>query len=214
MIDIYVVRDYSQKFIDVLVRKNDPPFINGFCKTGHPSQALADLSVIKWKKGKTKGLSYVGVCPETGSGVMESFIYGVLLLGERMTLITPTGTFSGKNLDFDETVKKLSSQYGGSLTLTKNISQTIATADVLYVDEWWENTSDFLNKSMGQYQVNQEFLKDSKPSLSIMHCLPAHLGREITEEVVRSPRSIIFDEAEFRVYSAMSLLCYLNDEQD
>jgi len=100
MIDCYVIRDYSQKFLDVLKRKNCPPFINGFSQTGHPSQALADMSVIKWKKGKLKGLNYAGVCPSTGSGVMESFIYSVLLLGENIKIITPTGKFLGKNPDF------------------------------------------------------------------------------------------------------------------
>lgn len=211
MLDAYVVRDYSRHFLEVLKRKNDPPIINGFCETGHPSQALADLSVIKWKKGTTKGLNYVGIGPETGSGVIESFVYGVLLLGEHITLITPTGTFHGKNPDFNEVVEKLSAEHGGSLTLTDKIAETVATADILYVDEWWENTPNFLDKSMGRYKVDAEFLKGSKPTLSIMHCLPAHHGREITEEVILSPRSIIFDQAEFRVYSAMSLLYYLND---
>src|SRR3989338_1024259 len=69
MVDAYVLRDYSRQMFNVFIKKTSPPFINGFCATGHPSQALADLSVIKWKKGTNKNLIYAGVCPEAGSGV-------------------------------------------------------------------------------------------------------------------------------------------------
>lgn len=210
MVDAYVVRDYSQNMLEVLKRKQYPPIINGFCQTGHPSQSLADLSVITWKKGAWK-LNYVGVCPPEGSGVMESFVYAVLLLGQNITLITPTGEIVGKNLGFHKTVKMLS-KYGGKLCTTKYIHSTMKTADVLYVDEWWENKKDFLKRQIGTYQVNKAFLKNAKKDLAILHCLPAHPDREIAADVMRSSPSIIFDQAEFRVYSAMSLLSYLFEE--
>lgn len=209
MIDAYVLRDYSRQLFNVFIRKSYPPFINGFCGVGHPSQALADLSVIKWEKGTNKGLNYVGVCPANGSGVMESFVYGVLLLGENITLITETGQFKGKNADFHKQVKRLSKRYGGKLSLTKNPRDVMAQADVLYVDEWWENKRNYLERKIGKYRVDGTFLKNSKEGLSILHCLPAHPGREITSEVIYSDRSLIFDEAEFRIYSAMALLSYL-----
>ncbi|MBI5002515.1 hypothetical protein HZC31_03960 [Candidatus Woesearchaeota archaeon] len=204
MVDAYVVRDYSQNMLEVLKRKQYPPIINGFCQTGHPSQALADLSVILWKKGTWK-LHFVAVCPSEGSGVIESFVYAVLLLGQHITLITPSGEFVGKNLGFHKTVKMLS-KYGGKLTLTKDIHTTMKTAAVLYVDEWWENKKDFLKRQIGKYQVDKSFLKNAKKNLVILHCLPAHHDREIAKNVIYSPQSIIFDQAEFRVYSAMALL--------
>ena len=209
MIDAYVVRDYSQQLFEVFKKKSSPPFINGFCGVGHPSQALADLSVLKWKKGSTKKLTYVGVCPSMGSGVMESFVYGVLLLGESVTLITETGTFRGRNQDFHEQVSLLTERHGGHLILTKKPESILAKADVLYVDEWWENKPNFLKRKVGKYKVDKKFLKDSKKDLVILHCLPAHPGREIESEVMRSDQSLIFDQAEFRVYSAMALLSYL-----
>lgn len=209
MVDAYVLRDYSRKMFEVFKRKSQPPSINGFCQVGHPSQALADLSVIVWKKGTWKDLVYVGVCPATGSGVMESFVYGVLLLGQHITLVTQTGKFHGKNEDFHESVEFLCATYGGSFSVVKNSDDIVGKADVLYVDEWWENSPDFLNKRIGVYRVDKKFLKNSKSTLSIMHCLPAHPGREISEDVMRSDQSIIFEEAEFRIYSAMSLLSYL-----
>ena len=212
MVDCYVLRDYTRALYDVFLRKTDPPFINGFCYRGHPSQALADLAVITKTKGTWKNLVYAAVGPATGSGVIESFIYGVLLLGQKITIITPTGTFSGKNPDFNDQVKTLEKKYGGSFSVTKKIHETIENADVLYVDEWWENNKNFLAKKMGKYQVNEKFLADSKPSLSILHCLPAHPGREITADTMRSSQSIIFNQAEFRVYSAMALLSFLADE--
>ncbi len=209
MVDCYVLRDYSRKLYDVFIRKEYPPFINGLCEVGHPSQALADLGVLQWKKKKVEGLNYAGVCPVTGSGVIESYVYGVLLLGENVTLITPTGEFAGKNKDFDEQVKRLSKEHGGTLSVTKDIASTVAAADVLYVDEWWENDPDFLKKKMGEYKVDSTFLQGSKKDLSVLHCLPAHHGREIESDVIYGDQSLIFDQAEFRVYSAMSLLLYL-----
>ena len=185
--------------------------INGFCSVGHPSQALADVSVINWKRGTNKNLNYAGVCSEKGGGTIESFIYAVLLLGESITIITPTGKFKGKNKDFHIQVKKLSMQYGGELRITKEIHDIMKKADILYVDEWWENSKNFIKNKMGKYKVDTTFLQGRKKNWMILHYLPAHQGREITTEVMRGPNSIIFDEAEFRVYSAMSLLCYLQN---
>lgn len=143
MVDVYVIRDYSQRLFEIIKRKSYPPFINGFCMVGHPSQALADLTAITWKKGTSQGLNYAGVCPSTGSGVMESFVYGALLLGQHITLITENGKFKGKNFDFHAQVKLLVNTYGGSFTVTSHIQPVIASADVLYVDEWWENTPSY-----------------------------------------------------------------------
>ena len=213
MVDCYVVRDYSRQILKVLKRKDFPPFINGFCNTGHPSQALADLSVIQWKKGAIAPLECVGVCPTKGSGVMESFVFAILMLGGKITLITPNGTLKGKNKDFHKTVADLTSRYHGTFKTTKVIDTTVAKADVLYVDEWWENKKNFLNKKMGVYKVDEKFLKNKKNDLLIMHCLPAHPGREISRSVMNSQNSIIFDQAEFRVYSAMSLLAYMAEDQ-
>jgi ornithine carbamoyltransferase len=140
---------------------------------------------------------------------MESFIYGVLLLGESITLITPTGKFVGKNRDFNQLIKRFTKAYGGSFTVTKNAQHIVPRTDVLYVDEWWENSPRYLKRKIGKYMVDRNFLKNSKPTLSIMHCMPAHAGREISIEVLRSKRSIIYDQAEFRTYSAMALLSYL-----
>lgn len=209
MVDAYVLRDYSQEMFTVFKRKQYPPFVNGFCQVGHPSQALADLAVITWKKGSYKKLNYVGVCPAAGSGVIESFVYGLLLLGQSITLITETGKFIGKNKDFYNHVKHLSVAHGGRFTTTKNIHATVAKADILYVDEWWENTPQYLDRKIGIYQVNKQFIKGTKPHLLIMHAMPAHPGREISLDVMRSTQSIIYDEAEFRVYAAMALLSYL-----
>ncbi len=209
MVDAYVLRDYSQEMFTIFKRKKYPPFINGFCQVGHPSQALADLAVLTWKKGSYHKLNYTGVCPAAGSGVMESFVYGVLLLGQSITLITETGKFKGKNKDFHSQVKRLCIAHGGTFSTTKAIKDAVAKADVLYVDEWWENTAQYLERDIGRYKVDQKFLANAKKDLVIMHCMPAHPGREISHEVMRSDRSIIYDEAEFRVYSAMALLSYL-----
>lgn len=205
-VDLYIVRDYSQKMLTVLRRKNDPPLFNGFSGVGHPSQALADLAVITHKIGDPSRLRVYAVCPATGSGVIESFAYAILMLGGSITLITPTGTFKGKNEDFQSRASALP----GSLMVTKNVS-TVKEADVLYVDEWWKNTPDFLEtaKPPKKYRVDDTFLAGTKKDLIILHCLPAHHDREITKKVITSERSIVFDEAEFRLYSAMAWLEFM-----
>jgi len=199
-IDVYVIRNYSQDFIKVLIKKENPPFINGFSIIGHPSQALADISVIKLNKKELKNIYCI--CPSTGSGVIESFVYGVLLLGKDITIITPSGKFNPKNKDFYENIEKLK----GKLTITNNID--ISKADILYVDEWWTNEKDFIKK-IPKIQVNQEFLKEAKKDLIILHCLPAHHDREIAKNIFYSQNSIVFEEAEFRIYSAMALLEFI-----
>jgi len=205
-VDAYVIRDYSQNLITVLKRKTFPPIVNGFSVTGHPSQAIADVTVIIEQKGDLTKLNICGVCPATGSGVIESFVYAVLLLGGNITLITPTGRFKGKNSDFLTTVEGLQ----GTLTITDNPKKVIPSADVLYVDEWWYPGSEFLTKKPSKkYQVDSTFLKHSKENLIVLHCLPAHHEREISEEVIRSDKSIVFEEAQFRIYSAMALLEYV-----
>ncbi|PIR04210.1 MAG: hypothetical protein COV59_03435 [Candidatus Magasanikbacteria bacterium CG11_big_fil_rev_8_21_14_0_20_39_34] len=206
-VDVYVVRDYSQNILNVLKRKTSPPIINGFSITGHPSQALADLSTILYKKKTLETLQICTVCPSNGSGVMESFIYGVLMLGGNITMITPTGKFLGKNKNFFDVIKNLS----GQLHITNKVDPTISTMDVLYVDEWWFHSPKFLQKKPPQkYRVDSTFLKNAKEDIMILHCLPAHHDREISHEVFNSPNSAVFEEAEFRVYSAMALLEYLS----
>lgn len=205
-VDLYIVRDYSQEVMRVLMRKNDPPVFNGFSGVGHPSQALADIAVITKQKGDIRTLNICAVCPATGSGVIESFAYAVLLLGGDITFITPTGKFTGKNSCFYKHVDS----FPGRLTVEKGIA-AVQNADVLYVDEWWENTPNFLEtaKPPVKYRVDEKFLKGTKDDLIIMHCLPAHHEREISSDVISSSRSIVFDEAEFRLYSAMAWLEFM-----
>lgn len=205
-VDAYVVRDYSQNILNVLKRKNNPPIINGFSLIGHPSQALADVSVLISKSKDIKKTNICCVLSSNGSGIIESFCYAVLLLGGNITFITPNGKLIPKNKDFFDNIKKMR----GKLTITKEGQSTIKKADVLYVDEWWQNKPNFLDiKPPKEYRVNQEFLKGHKENLMILHCLPAHHNREISKDVFYSKNSIVFDEAEFRVYSAMALLEFL-----
>lgn len=205
-VDAYVVRDYSQNILNVLKRKNNPPVINGFSLTGHPSQALADISVLVSKGVNIKKANICAVLPSNGSGIIESFCYAVLMLQENITLITPNGKFEPKNKDFFANIKNMK----GKLKITKEVHNTMKDCDVLYVDEFWTNKKNFIKDKIPKgYQVNSEFLKGHKKNLMIMHCLPAHHNREISEEVINSKNSIVFDEAEFRVYSAMALLEFL-----
>ncbi|MBI4895622.1 MAG: hypothetical protein HY831_03970 [Candidatus Aenigmarchaeota archaeon] len=206
-LDIYIVRDYSRKLLTVLMRKNYPPFINGFSGTGHPSQALADVATIEMHRGNIKKLNIYAICPPNGSGVIESFVYAILLLGGDITLITPKGKITPKNNDFFKTIEKLE----GHLNIVKHSNKLIKNADVLYVDEWWENDPKFLDKKPHKkYVVDKEFLKNSKKDMIILHCLPAHHEREISKEVFYSKNSVVFDEVEFRIYSAMALLEFLS----
>ncbi|OGF33392.1 hypothetical protein A2533_04705 [Candidatus Falkowbacteria bacterium RIFOXYD2_FULL_35_9] len=208
-VDAFVIRDYTGKLLEMSLKHTNLPIIDGFCGLNHPTQTIADLAIIQKEFKKIKNLKICCVCPPFGSGVMESFAYGGIIMGADIYFLTPESKYSSKNKSFNKKIKALGKKWGGKLTITTDIKVALSDAKILYVDEWWKNTKNFLDIKLGKLKVDNAFLQNALPNIKIMHYLPAHHDREITKEILHSKKSIAFEQAEFRLYSAMASLEYI-----
>lgn len=208
-VDALVIRDYTGKILKTALKHSQLPIIDGFCGINHPTQTIADLGIIKKEAKKIKGVKICCVCPPFGSGVMESFAYGAVIMGAELFFLTPNGKYIPKNKQFLTIISKLQKKWGGQFEITGNKKDCLNNARFLYVDEWWKNTKNFLDIKLGKLQVNNSFLQEAPKNIKIMHYLPAHHNREISKEVLHSTNSIVFKQAEFRLYSAIASLKYI-----
>jgi ornithine carbamoyltransferase len=186
------------------------PVINGCDEKYHPSQALADLITIKEKHGKLKGskLVYIGV----HNNVANSLIEGCTKTGVKITTITPIINEASKDKELLSEAKKT-----GIWQSTLDVKKAVADADFVYTDTWID--MEFFTdtkfaaerekriKLMMPYQINNQLLKGG--NAYIMHDMPIHRGYEITAEAIESPKSVIYDQAENRLYSAKAIFLKL-----
>ncbi|MCX6720539.1 MAG: hypothetical protein NTW11_01930 [Candidatus Staskawiczbacteria bacterium] len=207
--DALVIRDYSQKYFNTLLKISKHPIIDGFCCKDHPTQTITDLATIKYVLGDLKNVKVCFVGPSDGSAIMESFAYGAVIMGMETVFLLPYDEYLPKNSDFFKTISNLQKIYHGKFSFTSDKVSALKNSDILYVDEWWENSPNFLEKNVGNLQINDSFLKSVSKNIKIMHCLPAHHGREITKKVLFSRQSVVFKQAEFRLYSAIASLLYI-----
>lgn len=197
-----VIRTYSHSTIERFAKESSIPVINGLTDLHHPCQALADLMTILEKKGRLKGikLAYVG----DGNNVANSLIEASSLTGIEMSLACPEG------YEPDEVIYKKAISIGGDIKLFHIPDDAVKDADVIYTDVWvsmgQENEAKKREESFKGYQVNRRLLSLAKPDAIVMHCLPAHRGKEITDDVIDSPQSVVFDQAENRLHTQKALL--------
>ena len=209
-VDGIMARVFAHAHVLEMAEHSRVPIINGLSDYNHPCQALTDLFTILEKKGRLTGVrvAYVG----DGNNVATSLVLGGSKLGMEMALATPPG------FEITEAVENLATAFaqesGGSIHLTYDAQEAVAGADVLYTDAW---------TSMGQeeetkrrlsvfppYQVNERLVSTAgNDELIVMHCLPAHRGQEITDEVADGPHSVLFDQAENRMHAQKALLVSL-----
>jgi ornithine carbamoyltransferase len=186
------------------------PVINGCDEKYHPSQAIGDLITIKEKKGKLKGvkLVYVGI----HNNVCNSLLEGCTKTGVKLTTVTPMFNEPSRDDELLEEARKT-----GLWETTLDLKAAVKDADFVYTDTWVDmeffSDSKFASekekrvKTMMPYQVNQELLKNS--SAYVMHDMPIHRGYEITAGIIGSPRSVIYEQGENRLYSAKTILLKL-----
>ena len=207
-VDAIVVRVFAHGDAEEFARYAGVPVINGLSNLHHPCQALADLLTIQEHFRTLKGITvaYVG----DGNNVLHSLAQG---LGQFHDVIlrvaTPTGYEPDKHI-WGEEVRRC----GGRLDLfCDDPKPAVRGADVIYTDVWTsmgqEREQEIRRKAFQVFQVNQALLALAKPNCVVMHCLPAHRGEEITEEVMESPRSLIFEQAENRLHVQKALLLML-----
>jgi len=175
----------------------------------HPSQALADILTIRELKGNVKKLkvAYIG----DGNNVCNSLIYAFSILGGNLHLAIPKGYQPYKSL-LDE-VKSYHRVSGAKIKITDSASEVAEDADVLYTDVWTsmgeEKEKGKRKKDFKNFRIDDKILSKAKADAIVMHCLPAHRGEEITSSVIDGKNSVVFQQAENRLYTAKAILAYI-----
>lgn len=208
-LDALVVRTFSHQQLEELAASSAIPVINGLTDLLHPCQALGDLYSIKEKKGVLKGvkLAFIG----DGNNVAHSLLFGCAKLGVNLTVATPK-KYKPKEEIFLETLE-IARICGTQLTLSDSPQIAAEGADVIYTDVWasmgQEKELKQRKKAFQGFQVNQKLISLAKLDCLVMHCLPAHRGEEITDEVIDGPNSVVFDQAENRMHVQKAILLLL-----
>lgn len=205
-IDALVIRTFAHAEVEELARHATIPVINGLTDSFHPCQVLSDLLTIKEKRGHLDGLhvAWVG----DGNNVAHSWINAAARLGFKLSLACPPGYAPDKAI-----VERARSEGKGEVVLTEDPRQAVASADVLYTDVWasmgQEDEATQRREIFRPYQINKALLAAAPAHALVLHCLPAHRGDEITDEVMDGPQSVVFDQAENRLHLQMALLEWL-----
>jgi ornithine carbamoyltransferase len=208
-VDGIMARVFAHQTILDLVKYSRVPVINGLSDFSHPCQGLGDLFTVYEKKGRLSGLTlaYVG----DGNNVAHSLIYGCAKMGINIVLACPkgyepdAGVLSRAGAD---------AKRGGSrIRVTEDPREAVQGADVIYTDVWASMGKEKEHaervKMFQPYQVNSELVKLAKEDYLFMHCLPAHRGEEVTNEVADSANSVIFDQAENRMHVQKAIMALL-----
>lgn len=208
-VDAVMARLFKHDIIVELARHSSVPVINGLTDLHHPCQTLGDLLTIREHKGKLRGLKLAWV--GDGNNVCNSLLLGCTLVGMNISAVCPHGYEPDANVMTQ--AKKNAEKSGAKLELLTNPKKAVAGADVIYTDVWvsmgQEKEAKRRMRAFEGYQVNAQLLKLAKPNVIVMHCLPAHRGQEITDEVIDGPRSVVLDQAENRMHAQKALLVSL-----
>jgi ornithine carbamoyltransferase len=208
--DLMMARVYAHATVVELARHASIPVINGLSDEEHPCQSLADLFTVLECKGRVEGtrIAYVG---DGNNNVTHSLMLGAVQLGAEIVVASPAAL---QPLDrFVDLAKDTARRFGGSVATVNDPREAVNGADVLYTDVWVSmgreaEGADRL-RLLAPYQVNQDLLAHAKPDCIFMHCLPAHVGDEVTADVAYGPQSVIFDQAENRLHAQKALMVYL-----
>ena len=209
-IDALVVRTYAQEEVEELARYASIPVINGLTDVYHPCQVLSDLVTVQEKRGTLDDLQVAWI--GDGNNVAHSWINAAAQLGFSLTVSCPPGYWP------DASVLERARREGkGTISLVGDAKEAVAFADVINTDVWasmgQEKEAEARRKVFYPYQVNGDLLRAAPSHALVLHCLPAHRGEEITSEVMESPQSVVFDQAENRLYLQMALLDWMLSEQ-
>jgi ornithine carbamoyltransferase len=208
-VDGIMARVFSHRTILDLVSYSRVPVINGLSDFSHPCQGLADLFTIYEKKGGFSGLklAYVG----DGNNVAHSLIFGCSKVGMDITLACPKGY--EPNPEVVLKAKEEAKRNGCEIGLTRDPKEAVRGADIVYTDVWasmgQEKEHEERVKVLKPYQVNGQLVKEAKDDYLFMHCLPAHRGEEVIDEVADSKNSVIFDQAENRLHTQKALMALI-----
>lgn len=208
-LDGIIARTFSHNHVIELANLADIPVINGLSDLYHPAQALADIYTISEHKNKFKGikLAYIG----DGNNVVHSLLAICAKVGMDFTVSTPKGYVPNKEIWAD--ALKIAAKNKAKLIYCENPKDAVKGADFIYSDVWTsmgqEKEAAQRIKIFKNYQVNSKLLESVGKKYKIMHCMPIHRGQEMTDEVVESDQSIIFDQAENRMHVQKAVMALL-----
>jgi len=208
-VDCIVARVFKHKHLVEIAKNSRVPLINALSDYAHPCQALADLQTMKECFGKWEGtkLCFVG----DGNNVARSLAFLCAKLGVKFALAAPKG-YSFDDA-FIKRLKKSATNKNFKLEIGTDAKKLLRGADAVYADVWasmgQEEETAIREKAFKDYQLNQKLLNMAKPSAIALHCLPAHRGSEITDEVMDGPQAAVYDQAENRLHTERALLTLL-----
>lgn len=208
MVDGIMIRTYSHQDVVDLAEYSDVPVINGLTDTFHPTQVLADLLTIEEHKHQITGLKlgFIG----DGNNMAHSLM-NVAKLGMHIVIASPNNYQPDAGIVAEAQAE--AKKGGGLIEIVEDPMLAAKGADVLYTDVWasmgQEEEAKIRAKAFAGYQINAQTLKAANSKAIVLHCLPAHRGEEITEEVLEGPQSVVFDEAENRLHAHKAILALL-----
>ena len=209
-IDGVAARVYRHKDLVEFAEYARIPIINALSDLEHPLQAIADMMTILEKKGRIEGLK-IAFLGDGSDNVLHSLLLASSMLGARIYIATAPGY--DPNSEILKRAEEEASRSGAEIKIVRDPIEAVEDADVVYTDVWvsmgQEAEREKRLRDLSKYQVNAELIKHAKKDYIFMHCLPAHRGEEVTEDVIESPNSVVWDEAENRLHSAKAVLSLL-----
>jgi ornithine carbamoyltransferase len=204
-VDVVAARTFTQATVDDLARHAGIPVVNALSDHEHPCQALADFFTL-WERGldlRHLRLVWIG----DGNNVCHSLILLAGLLGTEMVVAVPPG------FEPDTRVLETARTWGGRITVTEDVPEAARGADAIYTDAWismgQEAERERRLEAFSRYQVNDRVVRFARPGALVMHCLPAHRGEEITDDILDGPQSVTLDQAENRLHVQKAVLLRL-----
>jgi ornithine carbamoyltransferase len=202
-VDAIMIRTTDHSRLLEMAEHATVPVINGLTDATHPCQIMADIMTIEEHRGDVKGktIAWTG----DGNNVLHSLIEGSARFGYRMNMAVPLGS------EPDDRFLNWARNNGGQVMLSHDAEKAVDGADAVVTDTWVSMNQE--HRARGHnvfqpYQVNGALMKHAKSDALFMHCLPAHRGEEVTDEVIDGPQSVVFDEAENRLHAQKSVLAW------
>jgi ornithine carbamoyltransferase len=202
-LDAVVIRTSGHERVVEFAENSSVPVINALTELHHPCQALADIMTVLERKGRLKGvkMAYIG----DGNNVANSLIEASSRMGINLTVACPEGYEPDPDI-----LVRAKEEAKGEIVVLREPKEAAGRADVIYTDVWTsmgqESEEEERKRKFAGYQINSSLLSCAKPDAIVMHCLPAHRGQEITDEVMDGPRSAVLDQAENRLHTQKALL--------
>ena len=203
MVDAIMLRTDDHAKIEEMARYASVPVINGLTDRSHPCQIVADLLTVIEKGKALPGLEVAWF--GDGNNVLHSILEAAGLMKFNVRIAVPAG------FEPDETFIEEALAGGAQITITQDPQEAARGADVLVTDTWismGQADADEKRRAMAPYQISADLMTLAKPDAIFLHCLPAHIGEEVSEEVFEGPQSVVFDEAENRIHAQKSVLLW------